>query len=593
MRIYTNSEDGLYGPAVDNNFATNKWVYLYYSPQTVTNVKLSDGSIVTQTTPNTTAPNVGGVARRRGIRTSATSSSRASSSSRTPRAPAHLDLASEQQILRVSNNRQECCHVAGDIDFDKHNNLWMVTGDDTPAGGINADGYGPFKDQLTDEQQTVRATNATGGTFTLTFNGQTTAPIAYNATARADRRRARGAVERRRRTTSRPAAARSTRRTSTCSSGARCSRPTSAQITGNGAGLTGTDADRVATATTQEGGWYQRPTGDDRRSTLNTNDLRGKILRIKVKDDDITAADANKADLGTGTGAYTIPAGNLFPLRRAARRRPRRGRDLRDGLPQPVPHPGRRERRRVRHRLLAGLATRRSAAAARQASAASRSCASRPTTAIRICYSSDLGYYQWNFHEFAPGTTTVGTPLDNPPQPIDCGDPTACSTTRAGCVDGGPGFEPGLALTPPVTRSGHLVLLPRQQRRGAARHAVLRLLRDDRRARSRPGSTTECPRLFPELYTGGVGPHGAAKYHYDPANPNTKKFPPYYDNSVILGEFTPGHAARGQARLAEPRVQDQQLPGLRRRRTSPTRRSRSSATTRWTCSSARTARSTC
>jgi PKD repeat protein len=53
-----------------------------------------------------------------------------------------------------------------------------------------------------------------------------------------------------------------------------------------------------------------------------------------------------------------------------------------------------------------------------------------------------------------------------------------------------------------------------------------------------PGSTTECPRLFPELYTGGVGPHGATKYHYDPANPNPKKFPPYYDDSVIIGEWT-------------------------------------------------------
>ena len=57
MRLYTNSEDGLYGPAVDNNFATNKWVYLYYSPQTVTDVKLSNGDIVTQTTPNTAVPN--------------------------------------------------------------------------------------------------------------------------------------------------------------------------------------------------------------------------------------------------------------------------------------------------------------------------------------------------------------------------------------------------------------------------------------------------------------------------------------------------------------------------------------------------------
>ena len=83
----------------------------------------------------------------------------------------------------MTNNRQECCHVAGDIDFDKHNNLWITTGDDTPAAGIDANGYGPFEDQLLDEQQTVRATNATGGTFTLTFNGQTTAALPYNATA--------------------------------------------------------------------------------------------------------------------------------------------------------------------------------------------------------------------------------------------------------------------------------------------------------------------------------------------------------------------------------------------------------------------------
>ena len=42
--VYTHSEDGLYGPAVDNDFATNKWVYLYYAPPTVTDVKQSDGS---------------------------------------------------------------------------------------------------------------------------------------------------------------------------------------------------------------------------------------------------------------------------------------------------------------------------------------------------------------------------------------------------------------------------------------------------------------------------------------------------------------------------------------------------------------------
>ena len=27
-----------------------------------------------------------------------------------------------------------------------------------------------------------------------------------------------------------------------------------------------------------------------------------------------------------------------------------------------------------------------------------------------LCYSSKLGYYKWNFLEFLPNTTTVGTP---------------------------------------------------------------------------------------------------------------------------------------------------------------------------------------
>ena len=56
LPVYTHSEDGLYGPAIDNDFATNKWVYLYYAPQTVTNVKQSDGTTKTITTPNTDAP---------------------------------------------------------------------------------------------------------------------------------------------------------------------------------------------------------------------------------------------------------------------------------------------------------------------------------------------------------------------------------------------------------------------------------------------------------------------------------------------------------------------------------------------------------
>ena len=156
------TEDGLYGPAVDNNFATNKWVYLYYSPPTVTDVKLSDGVEVdrrqTHARP-TNAPNTAASTDARGIRTSATSSSRASSSSTTPRRRRRTSTSAPSSRSCASpNNRGACCHVAGDIDFDTHNNLWMVTGDDTPAGGGNSGGFGPFNDQLTTRSRRSRVT---------------------------------------------------------------------------------------------------------------------------------------------------------------------------------------------------------------------------------------------------------------------------------------------------------------------------------------------------------------------------------------------------------------------------------------------------
>ena len=69
----------------------------------------------------------------------------------------HLDLTSEQKILQVPNNRGACCHVAGDIDFDTHNNLWLVTGDDTPSGGGNSGGFSPHNDQMTAGRPVQRA----------------------------------------------------------------------------------------------------------------------------------------------------------------------------------------------------------------------------------------------------------------------------------------------------------------------------------------------------------------------------------------------------------------------------------------------------
>ena len=178
---YTHSEDGMYGPAIDNDFETNKWVYLYYAPVNMEAPYPAQSPSGANIAAPTTAADPSAWDAYRGY----FQLSRFKFVEGSGTTPPSLDLASEQKIMKVENNRGACCHVAGDIDFDRHNNLWLTTGDDTPSGGGNSGGFSPHNDQKTNETQTVRVNNADGGTFTLTFQGQTTAPIAYNATAAA------------------------------------------------------------------------------------------------------------------------------------------------------------------------------------------------------------------------------------------------------------------------------------------------------------------------------------------------------------------------------------------------------------------------
>ena len=99
--VYTASEDGMYGPAIDTDFADNRWVYLFYSPPTVEDVRLSTGEIVTQTTPAVNAPNTGESPAVWDPWVGYFQLSRFKFVDATGSTPAHLDLASEQEILRV------------------------------------------------------------------------------------------------------------------------------------------------------------------------------------------------------------------------------------------------------------------------------------------------------------------------------------------------------------------------------------------------------------------------------------------------------------------------------------------------------------
>lgn len=514
--VYSNSEDGLYGPAVDNDFATNQWVYLYYSPPTVEDVKWADGTLHTQTTPTGSAPNFGATL---SVWDPWVGYFQLSRFKFVDGPTPSLDLASEQQILRVPNNRGACCHVAGDIDFDGGNNLWFVTGDDTPAGGGNSGGFGPFNDLLTNETQTVAVAGTTGGTFTLTFAGQTTTPIAFplvNAEIEA-------ALE----------ALSNLDDVTVTGTGTRAvqfrgnvSQQNVPLMTADASGLVGAAPTVTvglgthAAGIPSEGGMYNAPHVDARRSALNTNDLRGKLNRITVKTGDIAAADAN-----TLGGAYSVPAGNLFAAG-TAKTRPE---IYAMGFRNPF-------RLQVDEHDVAYVSD---YSPDSQTAQQFRGPAGTGRFEIvrqpgnygwPICYSRDLPYYRWNF--------LTSTPLDATPTPYDCAA-TAIPNDSRWNLEGGPSVEAGLATVPGLTdpeiwysyRDNNATAPLGTPCFGSYGPGAL----TDPPA---PGSTTPCPRLFPELFTNGVGPHGIAKYEYDANNPSTTKFPPYYDNAVILGEFT-------------------------------------------------------
>jgi glucose/arabinose dehydrogenase len=176
LDVYTHDEEGLQGVAADPGFAANRYVYLYYSPRL--------------DTPAGDAPATGTAADFEPWK------GHLNLSRFTLRADNTLDMASEKVVLEVPNDRGQCCHVGGDIDFDAAGNLYLTTGDDTNP--FESSGYSPIDE-------------------------------------RADR----------------------------------------------------------------------NPQFDAQRSSANTADLRGKVLRIKP----------------TSTGGYTVPPGNLFPAG-TARTRP-------------------------------------------------------------------------------------------------------------------------------------------------------------------------------------------------------------------------------------------------------------------------------
>jgi PKD repeat protein/glucose/arabinose dehydrogenase/type 1 glutamine amidotransferase len=116
-------EDGLLGITLDPNFATNNWVYLYYSAQgQPTLQRLSRFTLVGD----------------------------------------ELDMGSERRILEFPDERDLCCHSAGSMDWDSEGNLYLAVGDNTNS--MASDGFVPIDERLDrhpqfDAQRTASNTN--------------------------------------------------------------------------------------------------------------------------------------------------------------------------------------------------------------------------------------------------------------------------------------------------------------------------------------------------------------------------------------------------------------------------------------------------
>ena len=97
-------EDGLLGLNKDPNFATNHWIYLYYSDP------VKSENVLARYTLN------GDI----------------------------LDLKSKKVLLVVPTQREQCCHTAGSIAWDKDGNLYLSTGDNTSP---RATAYAPIDER--------------------------------------------------------------------------------------------------------------------------------------------------------------------------------------------------------------------------------------------------------------------------------------------------------------------------------------------------------------------------------------------------------------------------------------------------------------
>ena len=106
--VYSGGEDGLLGLALDPGFATNHWVYVYYSPEGSAEINRLSRFTMNGNT---------------------------------------MDLATEKVMLEVPASRgsKEIGHTGGTLRFDGQGNLYLSVGDD--VNPFESSGYAPIDER--------------------------------------------------------------------------------------------------------------------------------------------------------------------------------------------------------------------------------------------------------------------------------------------------------------------------------------------------------------------------------------------------------------------------------------------------------------
>ncbi len=106
LQVTTAQENGLIGLELDPNFATTGWIYLQYSPPDFSGQRIS----------------------RFDFRDNA------------------IDLSSEKILFSYEEQRRECCHHAGSMEFGPDGNLYIGTGDNTNPFN-DSEGFAPLDER--------------------------------------------------------------------------------------------------------------------------------------------------------------------------------------------------------------------------------------------------------------------------------------------------------------------------------------------------------------------------------------------------------------------------------------------------------------